>query len=67
MNIGVSFLEWLILIIGLVFCVRPLFRRFCVLYRLVGECDRIIFGHTSSTDLEPIRLRSGINCNLDRG
>ena len=52
---------------GHVFIARPRFGRVCVLYGLIGECDRIVLGHGSSTDLEPIRLRSGTDGDLNRG
>jgi hypothetical protein len=52
---------------GRVFIARPRFGRVCVLYWFIGESDRIVLGHSSSTDLEPIGLRSGTDGDLNRG
>ena len=59
-----SFHVWLVLTRISVFPARPEFRRIAVFDRLIRESD---LSHSSSTDLEPVRLRGGIESDLNRG
>lgn len=59
-----SFHVWLVLTRITVFPARPEFRRITIFDRLISESD---LSHSSSTDLEPVRLRGGVESDLNRG